>query len=156
MKSSEKHAQPCQAFWNRQQLPLLFVAVSGQAVSEAVKILSNTRATVGWTETCCVYCSTVIAWNSPLIALVEANGWYWEHLRAFSLCVRECVESWRTAWKMRLCGLTGWMADWSFHLRVCVWGNWALTESVKLSCMSLMGGSYWYWEMWFFTTERHL
>lgn len=32
-------------------------SVSGQAVS----ILSNARATVGRTQTCCVYCSTVIA-----------------------------------------------------------------------------------------------
>lgn len=49
---------------------------------------------------------------------------------------------------MRLCGLTGWTADCSFHLCVCdfTWrGNWALTASIKLPCMDhadLMAACY--------------
>jgi len=45
----------------------------------------NTWASVGWTETCCMYCSTVIAWNSRLITSAlpprPANGVQniWEH-----------------------------------------------------------------------------
>lgn len=138
MKTSENHAELCQAFWNRQRLLLFLVAVSGRAVSEAVKILSNIRATVGWTETCCVYCSTVIAWNSPLIALVPQHRPKAdiENIWELSVCVSLCIElesslENEAVWFDRL---NGW-----FHLCVfvCVCEfasqvNWALTGFMKL------------------------
>lgn len=123
MKNSENHAAPCQ-----QLLPLALslTAGSGQA---SVKLLKYWAT--GWTEPCCVYCSTVIAWNSPLIARVPPHRPTADIENIWELSVRR-VWSWRAAWKMRPRASTGWTAGWSFHL--CVWlhtGNWAFNRIHK-------------------------
>lgn len=66
--------------WNRLRLPLPL-------------LLFRYWATVGSTESRCVYCSTVIARNFLLIAVVQVSGWYWDHV---SVCeaaeeVRQCL-----------------------------------------------------------------
>lgn len=69
-------------------------------------------ATVGATERSCVYCSTVIARNSLLIAVVLVSGWYWEHVS---------VWSWRTAGKAKQRLFD--RLDGSFHLLAALPGS---------------------------------
>lgn len=47
-------------------------------------------------KSCCVYCSTVIARNVLLIAVVQVSGWYWDHASVY-------VSAWES---------------------VCVWSSW--------------------------------
>lgn len=66
---------------------------------DAVQILSNS-----WInrKPLCVYCSTVIARNSLLIAVFLVSGWYWEHV---SVC-----EAGGQLGKWSSVCLTGWTA----------------------------------------------
>lgn len=87
-RADEKQLRGALPSWNRRLLlpPLLF----------------KHWATVGATERRCVYCSTVIARNSLLIAVVLVSGWYWEH-------VSVCEAGGQLGPWSSVC-LTGWAA----------------------------------------------
>lgn len=102
MRGRADEKQLCGALpsWNRLPLPL-------------PSLLFRYWATVGWTESCCVYCSTVIARHFLLIAVVQAD---------IEPC--ECVWS---SWESEA------VLVWQVGLElspVCV--NRTFTESTKL------------------------